>query len=116
MSFMNELNNLGVDTELACKRFMDNRLLYEKMLKKFVDTVPDLEVLSYLEKEDYQTALAHAHTLKGVTGNLSLMPLYQAYSDIVALLRQNEYKKAEDILKDVLPVQESIICCIKSNQ
>jgi hypothetical protein len=112
MSFVDELSDLGVDTEAALKRFMNNLGLYERMLKKFTVTAPGLEVLSYIDAGDIETAIANSHTLKGITGNLSLTPLYEAYTDIVALLRSGDVEKARSIQADILPVQEKIIQCI----
>jgi HPt (histidine-containing phosphotransfer) domain-containing protein len=112
-SLLDELKELGVDTEEACQRVMGKTDFYERMLKKFVATALDLEVMSYLQEGDYEKALEHAHTMKGVTGNLSLTPLFSAYTDIVAALRANENEKAKQLLEDILPVQESIIACIE---
>jgi type II secretory pathway predicted ATPase ExeA len=116
MSFVNELNDLGVDTDGALKRFMNNVGLYERMLKKFVVTAPGLEVLSYIEAGDIDKSIENSHTLKGITGNLSLTPLYEAYTDIVALLRSGDVEKAKSILVDILPVQEKIIQCIDAGE
>ncbi len=116
MSMLEELNTLGVDIEEALKRFMNNAALYEKMLKKLTSAVKGLEVMEYLQGGDYSKALENAHTLKGVTGNLSVTPLYKAYSDIVLMLRENNPDRAKEILADILPVQQKIISCIEDNQ
>jgi hypothetical protein len=116
MSFINELNDLGVDTDAALKRFMNNLGLYERMLKKFAGTAPGLEVLSYIDSGDIDTAIQNSHTLKGITGNLSLTPLYEAYTDVVALLRSGEIEKARSIQADILPTQEKIIQCIDAGE
>lgn len=50
-----------------------------------------------------------AHAIKGATGNLSLTPLYKAYTDIVDLLRQDKPEEARKVLLDILPVQAQII-------
>jgi HPt (histidine-containing phosphotransfer) domain-containing protein len=84
------------------------------MLKKFANTAPQLEVAAYLEGGDPNKAVDNAHTLKGVTGNLSIMPLYTAYTEIVNLLRQGQENEAAEVLKEILPIQEEIISCIKA--
>lgn len=116
MSLINELNALGVDTEDALKRFMNNAPLYERMLGKLPENIRKLEVLPFFEAQDYQKALENAHTLKGVTGNLSLTPLYRAYADIVSLLRTNQPEKARNVLEEILPVQAQIVSCIEKHQ
>ena len=82
MDSINELDALGVNTQEALRRFSGNSALYVKMLGKLTAAANDLEVMPCIEKEDYETAVTNAHTLKGVTGNLSLTPLYNAYTDI----------------------------------
>lgn len=115
MDIITELNKLGVNTEEALARFMNNSALYVKMLGKFPAAVKDADVSAHFDAKDYDGAVSAAHTLKGVTGNLSLTPLFTAYTDIVALLRAGEPDKAEAILNDILPEQEKIIACIESN-
>lgn len=115
MDLLSELEALGVDTEDALKRFSGNSNLFIRMIGKFPASAEGLEVLSFMKEGDYATAVSNAHTLKGVTGNLSITPLYTAYTEIVNRLRANEPDKAMKILEDILPVQEKIINCIKEN-
>lgn len=115
MNLTDELKELGVNIDEALKRFMNNSALYIKMLGKLTSTVSELEVMPFLENGNYDKALENAHTLKGVTGNLSITPLYTAYTDIVALLRENNPEKAKSVLEGILPVQEKIISCIREN-
>lgn len=110
---LNELSKLGVDTDEALRRFMNNAALYERMLGKFVESVGKLNVMSCFESGDIENALTNAHTLKGVTGNLSLTPLYRAYTDIVALIREGKTTEAKKLLEDILPTQDKILGVIK---
>ena len=116
MDLINELETLGVNTQEALRRFSGNSALYIKMLGKFITAANDTEVMTYIEKEDYETAANNAHTLKGVTGNLSLTPLYSAYTDITNLLRGQKYDEAKSALEKILPVQKEIIACIEKNK
>ena len=56
------------------------------------------------------------HTLKGVTGNLSLTPLYNAYTEITNLLREQKYDDARAALEKILPVQNDILSCIEKSK
>lgn len=116
MDLIKELEALGVNTEEALRRFSGNSALYLKMLGKLTATVNDLEVMPCIEKEDYETAVTNAHTLKGVTGNLSLTPLYNAYTDITNLLREQKYAEAKESLEKVLPIQNDILACIEKSK
>ncbi len=115
MNLLEELQALGVDTDDALSRFMGNAALYERMLNKLPKAVADTEVLPFFEKGDYEKALVQAHTLKGVTGNLSVTPLYAGYSEVVRLLRAGEPEAARAELERILPVQEKILACILSD-
>lgn len=113
MGLLTELQAYGVDVQDGLRRFVNNAALFEKMLKKFPAAAEQLPVETRFESGDLDAALADAHTLKGMTGNLSLTPLYEAYTEIVALLRANDPEKARALLTGILPVQQDIIECIK---
>ncbi len=113
MSLTNELAKLGADIDDALQRFMGNEKLYIRMLGKLPKAVADAEVISHFESGNYDAALTNAHTLKGVMGNLSITPLYKAYSDAVALLRESKPNEAKIKIDEILPLQKDIIDCIE---
>ena len=113
MSMIEELKALGVNTDEGIARCVNNAALYEKMVKRFVDSAERTKVMEFLETDDLETAKANAHNLKGVTGNLSLTPLYDGYSEIMTLLRNDDPVQAKQKLADLLPVQEQIVACIQ---
>lgn len=113
MDLLTELKGMGTNIDEGLERCMNNVGLYEKLLKKVPQNIEKLEVLSYFGSGDYETTLMNAHTIKGVAGNLSLTPLFSAYSDIVNLLRANKPDEAKKILVGILPLQGQIVDCIK---
>lgn len=113
LDLLTELKGMGNNIDEGLERCMNNAGLYEKLLKKVPQNIEKLEVLAYFEAGDYETALMNAHTIKGVAGNLSLTPLFSAYSDIVNLLRDKKPEEAKKTLIDILPLQEQILSCIK---
>ena len=114
MTLTEEMGLLGADVDDAMKRFSGKTSFYERMLKKLPAAIDSNPVLSFMDAKDYTTATANAHTLKGVFGNLSVTPLYTAYTTIVNDLRANEPEKAEALLKEILPLQEKFVSCILS--
>lgn len=62
----------GIDYDEGVARFVGRSDLYEEFLKKFLTdpTFPALEAA--MQAKDLPAAFTAAHTLKGVTGNLSL--------------------------------------------
>ncbi len=116
MSMVDELKELGANVDEAMQRFMNNAALYEKMLKKLPNMMKGKQVMEAIETGNIDDAIEIAHTLKGVLGNLSITPLYEAYTDIVALLRQNDMEKAKSILENSFPVEEKVAACIEKYQ
>ena len=113
MDLITELEALGVNTKEAVERLNNNSAFYVRMLGKFTAELENHPVMPCLESGDNATAVANAHTLKGLTGNLSITPLYTAYTEIVALLRANEPEKAKQLMADTLPIQSEIAACIE---
>lgn len=113
MGLIEELKSLGADTDDALVRFMDNSALYERMLKKLPKVVEDAPVMPYVESGDLDTALSNAHTLKGVVGNLSLTPLYNNYTEMVNLFRDDKPEKAKELLAKTIEIQRDFMDCIK---
>lgn len=112
MSLIEDIALIGADTNDAITRFMGNTALYERMLKKLPKVVADAPVMPYVEADDLDTALSNAHTLKGVVGNLSLTPLYNNYTEIVNLFRDNSPAKAKELLRETLEIQQRFLDCI----
>lgn len=116
MDLLDELKDLGADVDEALKLLSGNASLYEKLLGTFVNLVRELDIRPDFDSNDYAEVLENAHKLKGAAGNLALTPLYQAYSEIVRLLRENKPEEAKEVLTDILPSQERIIHCIENNR
>ncbi len=116
MDFLNELEELGVNTEDALERFSGNSSLYIRMIGKFPASINGLEVMPCIESGDLAAAVTNAHTIKGVTGNLSITPLFKSYTEIVNELRAGNADKAKEILNNILPVQKKILDCIEKNK
>lgn len=113
MGLIEEVALLGADTDDALTRFMNNSALYERMLKKLPKLIEQAPVMPFMESGDLETAMSNAHTLKGVIGNLSITPLFNDYSEIVNLLRENKPDKAEELLRQTFEIQQKFVDCIK---
>lgn len=109
MTLLEELSENGVDINDGLGRLMNNSAIYEKLLKKLPDSINKQEVLSFIDSGDIETATRNAHTIKGVTGNLSVTPLYTAYTEIVNLLRAGKIDEARKLYVDTLPVQKTLL-------
>ena len=115
MTLCEELKQLGVDIDGGLKRLAGNEKLYQRLLGSFVKTIETNCVKPDFEAADCTETIEKAHAIKGTAGNLSITPLYESYTEILKLLRGGEAEKARQVLNDILPVQEEIICCIKKH-
>lgn len=114
MGLFDELKDLGVNIEEGKKRLMGNESLYERMLGTFVKMMSDTPIEpSEFDCDDCTEIIEKTHAIKGASGNLSLTPVYEAYSKMVDLLRQNKPAEAKAIYEEIQPVQTEIIRCIE---
>jgi len=113
MNLIQELKGLGVNTDEGLQRIGGNSSLYERMLVKFKDMLKDSPVRMDFDCSDYSDVADAVHTIKGTSGNLSVTPIYESYSEIMKLLREQQPEQAKKVLEKVLPVQNAIIDCIE---
>lgn len=113
MSLLEELKDIGVDTEEGLYRLMGNAALYERMLIKLLDMLKQAPIETDFNCDDYAGLIERTHAIKGAAGNLSVTPLYKAYSEIVCLLRSNQPELAKKVLKETMPIQNEIMRCIE---
>jgi two-component system sensor histidine kinase/response regulator len=73
-------SKLAVDLEAGVQRVAGNRQLYEKLMREFCEDFADMISLvrSTLEAGELGNAIGQLHSLKGVAGNLCMLPLHEA--------------------------------------
>lgn len=113
MSLFEELKDMGVNVDEGLDRLMGNASLYERMLLKFLEMMKKSLVTPDFDCNDYADVIEIAHAIKGSAGNLSITPIYEAYAEIVSLLRAGQPVQAREVLEKVQPVQEDILGCIE---
>lgn len=113
MDVLDELKALGVDTDGGIKRINGNVNLYKRLLGSFVKAMKANAVPADFDGANCTEAIEKTHAIKGTSGNLSITPIYEAYSKIVDLLRTGKPEEARELLKEIIPVQEQILQCIE---
>jgi len=78
-----------INEEEALKRLGGNKVLYSKLLKRFVDDLPNHDVSKYIADGDIKNAQAEAHTVKGMAANLSLIAAYEEATKLDSMLKNN---------------------------
>jgi HPt (histidine-containing phosphotransfer) domain-containing protein len=72
----------------ALERVRGNKTLYRRMLNLFLDS-PEFALLEErLASKDYEKAAVTAHTIKGMTGNLSLNAIFELSAALMSECRQ----------------------------
>ncbi len=113
MGLFEDLKALGVDIDGGLKRLGGNEALYTRLLNTFVKAIRGQAVDPDFDESDYEDVKEKAHAIKGTSGNLSITPVFEAYTEIMNLLRAGQPAEAKEVLKKVLPVQDEIVSCIE---
>ena len=82
-----ELARIGINYDEGLKRFSGNAEIYQKFLLQFIDDHLFEELDQAMKDQDFGTAFTAAHTMKGITGNLSMNELYDKLVLFVEMLR-----------------------------
>ena len=92
-----------------------NEALIRKFTLKFLDDQSYLQLKQALENKNYEDAFRSAHTLKGVSQNLSFDRLYEVSNELTELLRDRtgEQPGIPEAMEKVTEVYEMMIEEIK---
>lgn len=117
MGLLDELESLGVDVKEGLDRVMGDESLYKMMLDMFVSAVQTTPIrVEDFDGQDLEELTGRVHSLKGTSGNLSLLPLFTRYKEILGLLRDGQPKEAKAIYEKMIPIENNIIDCIQRHQ
>lgn len=103
----NALEEAGIDVDNALERFMGNEALLERFLKKFLEDTNHAALTAAVFAGDQEAALTAAHTLKGVSGNLSILPLHELLTRQVQLFRENNWEEAVAVMPRITEAYET---------
>ncbi len=94
-----KLLSVGIEVDEALERMMNNEAIYFKFLKKFIEDENFEQLQMCLSVKDYENAFRYVHTLKGLTGNLSINSIYRCTQELTEILRNrtNDDLTAEDV-------------------
>lgn len=113
MGLLEELKALGVNVDEGVKRLNKNEKLYIRLLGSFTKTIAERYVEPDFDTTNYEDVKERAHAIKGTAGNLSITPIYEAYTEIMDLLRADKPEEAKVLLQKIMPVQNQIVACIE---
>ncbi len=117
MTFLQELESLGVDVQEGLDRVMGDESLYEMMLGMYVGSVQSAPIRpEEFDGSALDELIGKVHSLKGTTGNLSITPLFTRYEKSLTLLRAGKPAEAKAVYLELVPLQDEILQCIQRNQ
>lgn len=111
----NQLIDANIDVDAALERFMGNEALLERFLKKFLADENYKKLTAAIAENDKEAALTASHTLKGVSGNLSMTVLFDLLTCQVGAIRSDDWQSAVDMMPDITKAYDDIIKAINGN-
>ena len=91
----------GIDMEVGLMRVGQNKKLYKELLISFRENYSETgkQLSRELGKREYETAGRLAHTIKGLSGNLGAMQLYQAALDLESGILKGRHEDLAPLLR-----------------
>lgn len=108
-----KLSVYGVNIPAVLERFVGDEEMYYHCLNLFIDDKAFSELGYALDTGDYKTAFEKAHSLKGVSANLGLKPLFDAICDIVDPLRTGKTQGLDELYGNVMKALEQVKALMK---
>jgi HPt (histidine-containing phosphotransfer) domain-containing protein len=94
--------NAGINYDDGVARFVGNAGMYEKFLRSFLQDDSFAQLREAMGRGDVGASFQAAHTLKGLTGNLSLERLYKKLVVLTDALRgEGDMPLAKSLFPDV---------------
>ena len=95
------LEAAGIDVAAALERMMGSEALLERLLGRFLKDTNFSALCAALDQGDGEKAVAAAHALKGVCGNLSMTELYGLFTRQVEALRGGDLDGARELMEEI---------------
>lgn len=105
----------GCDIDGAMNRMLNDEEFYMECLNTIPQEPSFEELEKSLKEKDLQKAFEHAHTLKGVLGNVGLTPMYKKSTEIVEPLRRGDDTGVEKMVKELMEMKIQFEEILKSN-
>ncbi|SFB84769.1 Hpt domain-containing protein [Ruminococcus albus] len=108
-----ELVKCGIDYADGLEKFMDEELLYCGLLVNFLTENTFEEAKRCMDSGDDEGVMRAVHSMKSVTGTLSMYELYTLCYDTVDALRGGDRESALDSFGRAYEVYKRTVECIK---
>jgi HPt (histidine-containing phosphotransfer) domain-containing protein len=106
----------GIDYDQGVNRFMGNVALYEKYALKFLDDTTFAQLETAMSDKNVKDAFYQAHTLKGVSGNLSFNKFLDTIIPVVEALRKEDMALAEQYFPAAQEEYKKLVQFLQENK
>ena len=110
------LESAGTDVDDLMDRLMGNMNLISKFCKRFPEDISYGKMLEGIKNGDVDMAFQGAHSLKGVSANLSMKTLVAKLIPVVEKLRAGQLDGVEELLEPVELEYQKVVETIKNIQ
>ena len=108
MITIDSLKEYGANVEEGLSRCMGNEALYFRLVTTIPSEASFAALKESIEAKDLDTDFEKAHALKGVTGNLSLTPLYSPLVEITEHLKAREDMDYSKLMEEINSQKEKL--------
>ena len=110
-----QMDRLGIRTEEALGRFMGNDALFLSFVRRLPEKLDFTRIREGLEAEDSDAFYMNVHNLKGMSGNLSIGPIYDCAQAILVEFRASGFqnkKKLSALVREAETESEALSALI----
>ncbi len=90
MITIENLREFGADVDTGVKRCLDDENFYIELVKSVIPDTRIDELEQCIKDKDLDKAFEVAHALKGMYGNMSLLPIYEPINQATEFLRSRK--------------------------
>lgn len=107
------LEEAGIAWTKTLPNLMDRELIYLKYLKRFPDNEYYPLLVKAFEENDCSAAFHAAHTLRGTTGNLGILPMYECLVEMTEELRAGDLDAAKLRIPALTAAWDRVVSLLK---
>jgi len=108
-----KLVDSGINYEEGLERFLGNHEMYERMLIVFINDENFKNAKKNIKNKNYRALFGCMHEIKGMSGNLSLISLYNEASDFLCCLKNEKFELLDEAFLKFEAEYLRIVSCIK---
>ncbi len=108
MLSIEKLKDYGADVKTGLNLCMNSEDFYLRMVSMIVSEQSFADLEKAIKENDLEAGFRAAHALKGVSGNLSLTPLYNKVVEITELLRAHTQMDYTQMLQGILEEKKTL--------